>query len=193
MTENIGLMARDVQPLIEEGHWITLRGGNLGKDVIHVPVTPIGWRQRQLRFLKIRHRDAAVSKLLTGKPACGRPLAGLKVLKHLHKAIDEKGGFSSAASAEDDDVGFKEDLGVEQNQHPAKRRCRRVRGLDFVAVTVQRTPGQPDGEFQDIIFENSRVLSMDLGEQLENLTWLIKAVMAERAKPDLVSVEIPRV
>ena len=187
------MAATHFQPLIEEEHWISLRGGMLRKDVAHVPVTAVWWGERRLRLLKLRHRDTQLAKLITGRPACERPLAHINVFKHLHEAIDNAGVVSSAASAEDDDVGFKEDLGVEQNQHPAKRRCRRARGLDFVVVTVQRTPGQPDGEFQDIIFENSRVLSMDLGEQLENLTWLIKAVMAERAKPDLVSVEIPRV
>ena len=186
------MAATHVQPLIEEQHWLSLRGGLLGKDVVHIPVVAVGWNHRRLRFLKLRHRDTTVSKLLTGKPACERPLVGLKVLKHLHEAIDKKGIAPSTASAEDDDAGFKEDLGVDENEHPAKRPRRRVPGLDFVAVTVLRTPGQPSEGTQDILFENSRFLSMDLGERLENLTWLTNAILAERARPDLVSVVIPR-
>ena len=89
------------------------------------------------------------------------------------------------------DAGFREDLGVD-NEPPAKRHCIRVRGLDFIAITVQRTPGQPLNGTQDIIFENVKDLSMDIGEELQNLTWLIKAVMAERADPALVSVVSPR-
>ena len=67
-----------------------------------------------------------------------------------------------------------------------------MRGLDFIAITVQRTPGQPSQGTQGIIFENIRDLSMDIGEELQNLTWLIQAVLAERADPAIVSVVSPR-
>lgn len=186
------MAATHFQALIEEEHWISLRGGMLRKDVAHVPVTAVGWGERRLRLLKLRHRDTDLSKLLTGRPACERPLARLNVFKHLHEAIDKAGVVPSAASAEDSDEGFKEDLGVHRDEPPAKRPRVRVRGLDFVAVTVHSTPGQPLEGTQDIIFENTRDLSMDMGEHLENLTWLIKAVLAERANPYLVSVVSPR-
>ena len=166
------------------------------KDVAYVPATALWWGERRLRLMKLRHRDTDLSKLITGRPACERPLARLNVFKHLHVAIDKEGVVSSAASAEDDDAGFKGDLGVDQgvgqDEPLAKRLCVRVGGFDFIAVTAQRTPGQPLEGTQDIIFENTRVLAMDLGEHLENLTWLTKAVRAERANPDQVSVVSPR-
>ncbi len=185
------MAATHFQPLSEEEHCISLRGGMLRKDVAHVPVTAVNWGERRLRLLKLRHRDTDLSKLITGRPACERPLARLNVFNHLREAISKTGLESSAVSAEDDDVGFREDLGVDQGESPAKRLRKRVRGLDFIAVKVLHTPGQPLAGSQDIIFENTRDLSMDIGEGLDNLTWLMKAVLAERANPAQVSVLSP--
>ena len=185
------MAATHFQPLIEEEHWISLRGGLMRKDVAHVPVHAVQWGERRLRLLKLRARDTDLAKLITGKPACERPFAGLHVFRHLHEAINKAGLVTAVALAEEDDAGFREDLGVD-NEPFAKRQCIRRRGLDFIAIVVHRTPGQPLEGTQDLIFENLKDLSMDIGEQLENLTRLIKAVLAERADPGLVSSVSPR-
>ena len=183
------MAATNFQPLIEEEGWITIRGGMLRKKVCHLPVMNVRWGAHRLRLTRLVQRDTHLAQLLTGRPACERPLKKMKLWRHLRKAIDAGGVTSSAESAEDDDIGFAEDLGVEEEDpQPAKKKARRIRGLDFVEVQVVRTPGADTASTRAIIFENKAELSMDVGEALENLQWLTAAVLCERRDPGAVSV-----
>ena len=184
------MAATHFQPLIEEQGWITIRGGMLRKDVCHIPVTNVRWGERRLRFMRLVQRDTHIAQLLTGRPACERPLKKMKLWKHLRDAIDAGGLTTSAESAVDDDTGFAEDLGVEEESaEPAKKKARhRVRGLDFVGIEVFVAPGSGSEDTRTIVFENKAELSMDVGEDLENMQWLITAVLRERRDPAAVSV-----
>ena len=155
-----------------------------------MPVMNVRWGAHRLRLTRLLQRDTHLSQLLTGRPACERPLKKMNLWRHLRKAIDAGGVASSAESAADDDTGFTEDLGVEEEaSQPAKKKARhRIRGLDFVEVEVVRTPGSGTASTRTIIFENKGELSMDVGEALENLQWLTAAVLLERRDPGAVSV-----
>ena len=118
-------------------------------------------------------------------------MARLNVWTHLKKkAIDAVGVEPSAESAADDDTGFAEDLGVEEDApQPAKKKARRrIRGLDFVEVEVVRRPGSGTTSTRTIIFENKAGLCMDVGEGLQSLEWLVAAVQLEIHDPGAVSV-----
>jgi hypothetical protein len=173
------------QPMIEEENWISVRGGLLRNEVAHLPVTAVHWGKKRLRLMNIRHRDTDLSKLLCGRPACERPLARVGVFRQLREAIDRAGYPPSAASAGDDDGGFKEDLGVEEDQTDHKRKGPRLRGVDFITIPVYTTPGEAEEATMDIVCENSNDISMDVGDHLENLCWLSRAVLAGRADNDV--------
>ena len=65
-----------------------------------------------------------------------------------------------------------------------------MRGLDFAEVEVVSRPGSDTSSTRAIVFENSgKTISMDLGEDLDNVTWLLRAIQAERAQPGLVFTE----
>ena len=187
------MVATNLQPISEADGWITVRGGMLRKNVCHMPVVNVRWGAHRLRLTRLVQRDTNLAQLLTGRPACERPMTKMKLWKHLRKAIDAGGMMSSAESAADDDAGFAEDLGVEEEEEdsqPAKKKARatRIHGLDFVKVEVVRTPGLDAASTRAIIFENKAELSMDVGKALENLEWLLAAVQLERRDPDAVSV-----
>ena len=187
------MAATNLRPISEAEGWIAVRGGMLRKNVCHMPVVHVRWGGHRLRLARLLQRDTNLAQLLTGRPACERPMTKMKVWKHLRKAIDAGGMVSSAESAADDDAGFAEDLGVEEEEEdlqPAKKKPRatRIRGLEFVKVEVVRTPGSDAASTRAIIFENKTELSMDVGKALENLEWLLAAVQLERRDPDAVSV-----
>ena len=193
------MAATNFQPLIEEEGWITIRGGMLRKNVCHMPVMNVRWGAHRLRLTRLVQRDTHLAQLLTGRPACERPLSKLKLWRHLRRAIDAGGGAPSAESAEsaepgaaadDDDIGFAESLGVdEEAPQPAKKKARcRIRGLDFVEIEVVERPGSQPSRTRLIVFENKSELSMDVGEALQNLEWLIHAVLLERRDTGAVSV-----
>ena len=189
------MAATHCQPILEEQGWLTIRGGMLRKGVCHIPVTNVRWGDRRLRFMRVVQRDTQVAQLLTGRPACGRPLKKMKIWKHIRSAIDASGLMSSAASAADDDLGFAEDLGVEEEEteEPPKKKARhRVRGLDFVKIDVDSVPGSSDEGTRSIVFENKAEISMDVGQDLENLTWLMKAVLQERRDPAAIALQHAR-
>ena len=169
------MAATHSQPLIEEENWISVRGGMLRKEVAHLPVTAVHWGNKRLRLMTIRHRDTDLSKLLCGRPACERPLARVSVFRQLREAIDKAGYPPSAASAEDDGEGFREDLGVDEGQPCPKRRCSCLRGVDFITISVYRTPGEAQDGTMDIVCENINDISMHVGEHLENVCWLSRA------------------
>ena len=69
------MAATNFQPLIEEEGWVTIRGGMLRKDVCHIPVTNVRWNAHRLRLTRLVQRDTHLTQLLTGRPACERPLS----------------------------------------------------------------------------------------------------------------------
>ena len=139
-----------------------------------------------MRLVKLRQRDTELAKLILGRPACERPFAGTRLFHHIRVAIDKAGVRSSAASVEEES-GFAEDLGVEAPPLK-KKRVQRLRGLDFVEVDVLTKLGSPEAGTRAIVFEISHDLSMDAGEALESIQWLIAAVLAERQDKTAESV-----
>ena len=182
------------QPLIEDAGWLSLRGGLLGGSVVHVQYRSMRWGERRLRFIRLAQRDTDLAKVLTGRPACDRPLSKLRVFCDLRAAIKaarERASISPAESAGEDTACFAEDLGVEEE--PPKTRPRKTdaaHAVNFLEISVHAEPGTLD-KMRSIVFENfGKALSMDVGESLENLNWLIAAVLRERTRADAVSVEV---
>ena len=83
-----------------------------------------------------------------------------------------------------------EGVGVDDYaEEPAKKKARRrVRGLDVVEVSAVANLGAGEGPPRSIVLENKSDLSMDVGEEWGNLTWLLAAVVLERRDPAAVSV-----
>ena len=104
------MAATNCQALIEEEGWVTIRGGMLRQKVCHMPVMNVRWGAHRLRLTRLLQRDTHLAQLLTGRPACERPLSKLMLWRHLRQAINAGGGAPSAESAaDDDDIGFEFD------------------------------------------------------------------------------------
>ena len=164
---------------------VVVRGGHLNsKRVVALPVRKIG----QHNFWLVKSHDEVASLLLTGTPACHRPLCKLTVFASLHTAV--KKARESHLNLEQDDAadeanfdfgGEVVEAGDVETPEKKKRRTKATKTAAQLATVVVEMPryyGQDEPTISLTMLNSLKdvgILSVP-----SHLQWLAEWVHSER-------------
>ena len=175
-------------PIMIADDYIVVRGGQLkGKRIAALPVRTIGL----LHFWIVKSHDEVASLLLTGIPACHRPLCRLTLFKALHvavqKARDAQGTLADTDAAEEDNFDFGGEAGVDialetpmkkKRTSPGGKMAKMVAQRATIEVVMPRFYGQDEPTLSVTMLNSKK----DIGilASPKNLQWIAEYVHAER-------------